>query len=96
MAGQHVWNAFKARPRTTVEVSGSAEHETFWLSIVGLVRQVGPEPVLVVSQAEGSVLQRFLYSRPEERPDLTIERHDGGKRGGSYIATVEGVDVTRR
>jgi hypothetical protein len=93
-AGQHAWGGFTQRPRTTVDVSGTAEHDTFWSGIAGLIPQVGPEPVLVVSRAaEGRALQRFLYSRPEERPDLTIERHDGGERGASYIATVEGVDV---
>jgi hypothetical protein len=95
MAGRHAWNAFCQRTRITTHVSARAEEEAFWRDIAPLVGQVGPDPVLVVSwAAEGSALQRFMYAAPAARPNLTIERRPRGERGGgSYIVTIDGVDV---
>jgi hypothetical protein len=94
LAGRHAWIAFCQRARVEHAASARAEDEVFWREIAPLVSLVGADPVLVVSNvAEGRVLQRFLYGSAADRPNLTIERRSHGQGKGSYIATVEGVDV---
>lgn len=94
LAGRNAWNSFCQRPRVKHAASARAEDEAFWREIAPLVSLVGADPVLVVSNAaEGRVLQRFLYGSAADRPNLTIERRSRGQGNGSYIATVEGVDV---
>jgi hypothetical protein len=94
MAGNYAWRAFCQHRRTIIQVSARAEEEIFWQEIAPLVDQVGPDPVLVVSRiAEGRAWQRFMYAASSDRPNLKIERRPRSEKGGSYIATVEGVDV---
>jgi hypothetical protein len=89
----YVWNAFRKRPRKKVAIAASIEDEAFWQDLAALIKQVGPDPVLVVSRAvEGRALRRFLYAKPADRPNLSIERRPH-RDGGSYVATVQGVDV---
>jgi hypothetical protein len=93
-AGLYAWEAFRQRSRVQTEVSASVDDEAFWKQIAGLIDQVGPDPILVISRAaEGRVLRSLVYQRPETSPDLRIERRPRDDVGGSYIATVEGVDV---
>jgi hypothetical protein len=93
-AGATAWQAFCRRARVEIKVSAPVEEKTFWREIAPLISQVGPEPVLVVSQnAEGRVLRRFLYAPATDRPELNIEKRPRGGIGRDYIATIEGVDV---
>jgi exonuclease VII small subunit len=93
-AGDHVWRSFTCRPRIRVEVKAPAEQELFWKEIANLADQVGPDPILIVSRAaEGRTVRRFKYRTGEAKPDLRIEHRPNDERDGSYIATVEGVDV---
>lgn len=93
-AGDFAWHAFCGRMRTARNIGARIEDEDFWMEIAPLVADVGPDPVLVVSNtAEARTLRRLLFARAVERPPLAIERHDIGSRRGEYIATIEGVDV---
>lgn len=52
-----------------------------------------PDPVLVVSRtSEGLALRRLEYEIAKKHCNLQIERRPGAQRG-SYIVSVEGVDV---
>jgi hypothetical protein len=94
MAGSHAWNAFCQRPRTERQVGAPADDESFWQEIAPLVSRVGANPVLVVSKAaEARVLKRLIYAAPADRPNLTIERRRQVGKRGTYVATIEGVDV---
>ena len=93
-AGRYAWNAFKRRPRMQTGVSASVEEDAFWKQIAGHIAQVGPDPILVISQsAEGRALRNHLDQGAEKFPDLRIERRPRDDTGGSYIVTVEGVEV---
>lgn len=93
-AGRYAWDAFKRRPRMQTGVSASVEEDAFWKQIAGHIEQVGPDPILVISQsAEGRALRNRLDQGTENLPYLRIERRPRDDVGGSYIATVEGVDV---
>lgn len=90
-AGNHAWRAFCGRPRTVVEIDARVVDERYWTEVAPLVMQVGPAPVLVISEpTEIQVLRRLLYAPADSRPPIRIERL---ARKGSYIATIEGVDV---
>ncbi|SNT76808.1 hypothetical protein [Paracoccus seriniphilus] len=93
-AGRDAWDAFKRRPRMQTVVSASVEEDAFWKQIAGHIEQVGPDPILVISQsAEGHALRSQLDQGADNFPDLRIERRPRDDAGGSYIVTVEGVDV---
>lgn len=92
--GQRAWNDFCRRERQVVAVDHAVEDEAFWSEVRGLAAQVGPDPLLVVSrQAEGRALRHLIYRRPNERSNLKVQDQAKDAVGGSYIATVEGVDV---
>ncbi|MFC5423307.1 MAG: hypothetical protein DI537_39675 [Stutzerimonas stutzeri] len=93
-AGLRAWGAFTRRARIQRNVGAKVEQEEFWREIAPLVEQVGPAPVLVISQnAEARALRRLVYEVAERRPQLQIERRPRAERLGSYVATVAGVDV---
>jgi hypothetical protein len=93
-AGLYAWEAFKRRSRIQKIVTAGVEDEAFWKEVTGLVEQIGPDPILVVSRrAEGRALRRFFYGDGGGLSDLKIERRPRNDVSGSYIVTVEGVDV---
>ncbi|MGX1742139.1 hypothetical protein ACWIEX_11335 [Bosea sp. NPDC055353] len=93
-AGSWAWGAFTRRARIQRNVGAKVEQEEFWREIAPLVEQVGPAPVLVISQnAETRALRRLVYEVAEHRPQLQIERRPSAERLGSYVATVAGIDV---
>lgn len=94
LAGRYAWEAFSRRARVEVRADAGLDHESFWRWIAPLVAQIGPDPVLVLSQAtEGRAMRRIMRAVPADRPPLKIERRPRADSGGSYIGTVEGVDV---
>ena len=94
MAGRHAWGAFTRRPRVHVEVGARADQESFWREIAPLFEEVGPDPVLVVSRTDETLaLRRLGYPAAENRPNLRIEQRPRAQHRGSYIISVEGVDV---
>lgn len=93
-AGRYVWEAFTRRPRVQKGVSAKVEEAAYWKEVAGLIEEVGPEPVLVVSRtAEGRTLRRLSYAGAMDLPDIQIERRQRDEVSESYIVTVEGVDV---
>jgi hypothetical protein len=93
-AARMAWSDFTERARKTLSVSAAVDEPAFWREIASLARQVGPEPVLLVSlAAEARALRRVLYRRPEDRADFEIEHISRADRVGPYIATVQGIDV---
>ncbi len=93
-AGDHIWGAFRSRARQIVEVAAAVEEEAFWREVAKLAREVGPDPLLVVSrQAEGRSFRRFFHGGAENATSLQVGRKPQEDRGQFYIATVEGIDV---
>lgn len=93
-AAQYVWEAFTRRPRVQKCVSARVEEAAYWKEVAGLVEEVGPEPILIVSRtAEGRTLQHFSYTGALDLPDIQIKRRPRDEVSGSYIVTVEGADV---
>jgi hypothetical protein len=76
-------HSFEARP----------EQKTFWGQITPLIAEVGANPVLVLSQAEGQAMRRVMRTAPADRAELRIEKRRRTQIGGSYIGTIEGTDV---
>lgn len=93
-AGAYAWEDFKRRPRTHKNFTGDFAEERFWKEIADLVDQIGPDPILLVCRSiEGRALRSLRYSAGEETPRLRIEQRPRSEAEGSYIATIEGVDV---
>jgi hypothetical protein len=93
-AGGHAWDEFRRRPRIAVDVRAGPDRELFWQEIAPLVAEVGPDPVIVLSQtAEGAAMRRLMRAAPSDRPSLKFERRSRESRGGSYLGTMEGVDL---
>lgn len=93
-AGAYAWEDFKRQPRTPKSFTGDFDEERFWKEIADLADQIGPDPILLVSQSvEGRALRNLLYPAGEEPPRLKIEQRPRSEAEGSYIANIEGVDV---
>lgn len=93
-AAADVWEGFKRRPRIHKSLSGKFDEERFWKEITGLVDQIGPDPILLVSRSvEGRALRSLLNNLGEEPSKLKIERRPRNDAKGLYIATIEGVEV---
>ena len=93
-AGDCIWRAFCCRERVAFAAHSRPNQGEYWREISPLIRQVGQNPVLVVSEsAERQPLQRLLFARPSDRPNLNIERRLDKNTYRIYIATIEGVDV---
>jgi hypothetical protein len=94
LAGRYAWEAFSRRARVQVKTDASLDDESFWRWITPLVGQVGSDPILVLSQTvEGRAMRRIMRAVPADRPPLKMERLPRADGGGSYIGTVDGVDV---
>jgi hypothetical protein len=76
-------------------VLATAGEEAFWRSIASLQDQIGADPVLVIRPgAKVSSLRRMLRGQPGSPPNIrVVQRPRDARGGGSYIATIEGVDV---
>lgn len=88
------WNDFTKRERRVINLEVSFETAEFWQEAGALVATIGPEPVLIISrEAESAALRSFLLRSPP--PSLKVERKSPAAqgRGGSYIATVNSIDV---
>jgi hypothetical protein len=91
-AARRVWGLFTSRPRERVVLSDRVVDEAFWRAIREAAERVGPAPILLVSmRAEGRVIHRLLHRAQAEKPNIKIEKKQGG--GRFYVATVEGFDV---
>jgi hypothetical protein len=94
LAGRYAWEAFSRRSRIQVKTDASLDDESFWRWMKPLVAQVGSDPMLVLSQtAEGRAVRRIMRAAPADRPPLKMERRPRTDSRGSYIGTVDGVDV---
>ncbi|MDX0542054.1 hypothetical protein GOC91_03350 [Sinorhizobium medicae] len=96
-ASHRIWRQFILRPRQGLDVSASVDDEAFWRVMTTAASRIGPEPVLLVSQRdEGRIIRRFIYAKRGETLPVRIERKprdEYGGHGGSYIATIEDIDV---
>ena len=92
-AGRFAWHTFCRRARVSHSFKSRPEQEAFWGKIAPLIAQVGAKPVLVLSQTEGQAMRRVMRAAPADRAELRIERRPRTEIGGSYIGTIEGVDV---
>jgi hypothetical protein len=93
-AGQRAWGLFTRRRRELVEISSHIDELAFWEQVKLLARDVGAEPVLVVSsRAEGRILRELIYGRREPVTPLKVERKAHEQVGDSYIVTIESIDV---
>jgi hypothetical protein len=85
---------FAQRPLETVAIDAALETPQFWRAIGELIEQVGEQPVLVVSpQTRGRLLRRFVYGRNDAPPGLNIRTDRRAVTGGTYVATINDVDI---
>jgi hypothetical protein len=92
-AGKRAWGLFTRRPRELITVPSNIEELAFWERVKLLARDVGAEPLLIVSRlAEGRVLRKLIYRR-ESPTVLKVERKAHDQVGDFYIGTIEGIDV---
>lgn len=89
LAGRIV-TAFARRPRRKIELSARIEDVAFWRIAAEKGKEVGPEPTILVSRQDH--LYRFLYTSKGAAESLRIE-HKQQKAEGSYLGTIEGIDV---
>lgn len=96
-ASNRIWRHFASRAREKLEVSVGVDDEAFWRVMKSTSPRVGVEPVLLVSrQAEERLIRRsFVYpSRSEALVRIERKpRDEVGGNYGSYVATIEGIDV---
>jgi hypothetical protein len=56
--------------------------------------EVGAEPILIISKrAQSRTLRNIIRSRNGPNVPFKIDRKPSAPKGGSYLATIEGVDV---
>lgn len=94
-AGNMVWRDFKKNDRTQIEIASAIEDALFWSKIADLVRQVGPDPILVVSRsAEGRALRKLVYSGGVNKlGEYSVKRREGRSSPSTYIVTIGTVDI---
>ena len=93
-AGERPWRLFTRRARQSSRIPARIEEQAFWDRVKLLARDVGAEPLLIVSRrAQGRALRTIVRGTGESRIPLTITRKAGGEGGGFYVATIEGIDV---
>lgn len=89
-----IWRAFSQRDRTLRTIEHAIFHDEFWQDLEPLAKQVGICPVLLVSRSsEGRAIRDLRYGRAEKQGDLKIEYHADKAIYGSYIASVNGIDL---
>jgi hypothetical protein len=90
-AGQRVWSLFCGLPRSRVDLEYENDDD-FIAKVRGFANEVGPSPLLVVSrQSERRIRDR--YRRGAGALGANVEIKDIRTVGGSYVATIEGVDI---
>jgi hypothetical protein len=93
-AGERAWRLFSRRARQSSRIPARIEEQAFWDRVKLLARDVGAEPLLIVSRhAQGRALRTVIRGIEKSRIPLTITRKAGGDIGGFYVATIEGIDV---
>lgn len=93
-AGNFVWQEFTKQARTPVSLDLNVTNEDFWDSIKKILKDVGSNPVLVVSgDGEGNQIGSLRYTSPEELPNLDINFKQGDQIKQFYLATIEGIDI---
>lgn len=94
LAGNFVWQVFTQQTRTPVSLDLKVTDEDFWNSIKKIQKNVGPNPVLLVSgDGEGSQIGSLRYTSPEELPNLDINFKRNDQTKPFYLATIDGIDV---
>jgi hypothetical protein len=89
MAGLRVWRLFCGLPRSRVEYENDND---FIAKVKSLANEVGPSPLLVVSrQNERRIRDR--YPREAGALGANVEIKDVRAVGGSYVVTIEGIDI---
>ncbi len=92
--GIRIWRAFDQRDRTLRTIEYGIGQEEFWRSLEPLAHQTGSSPVLLVSRAsEGRVIRDLRYERADKQGNIRIEHQPEKAKYGSYIATVNGIDL---
>lgn len=88
-----VWRGFWQRPRELITVDSDPRDKEFWVSIAKHATKIGPETLLLL-HGHLRLLMEWEHF-PEKRPKgLSVEKKPAVQRApGSYIVTVEGVDV---
>ena len=90
----YVWEAFYERSFELRPMDSRLETQAFWDEISELVDQIGPHPVMAVSQrAEGRNFRRFSLGVGTDWPDLSFERLPPGAPQAFYIGTVGRVRI---
>lgn len=93
-AGHVAWNSFIRQSRKRIELNASIEEPAFWKRAKRLARDVGAEPILLVSMREEARTLRDIMRRPRQAKTLLqIERRPTDHLDNSYVATVNGIDV---
>lgn len=94
-AAKRIWASFIRRQRERQQFETEIQDPDFWHHTAQAADRVGPDPVLLISnQEEGRIIRRrFVYVRGDEKPPVEVQIKPKGEVGGSYIATIEGVDV---
>jgi hypothetical protein len=90
-AGLRVWKLFCGLPRSRVDLEYENDDD-FITKVKSFANEVGPLPLLVVSrQRERRIRER--YRRGVGALGANVMIKDLRTVGGSYVATIEGVDV---
>jgi hypothetical protein len=92
-AGMYAWEDFCGRTRVTIRIEVGPENEAFWHKIRSILADVGTDATLVLSRAESQSVRRLMRAAPADRFQLKIERRQRNDSRGSYVGTVEDVDV---
>ncbi|UFW82992.1 hypothetical protein BjapCC829_23695 [Bradyrhizobium barranii] len=93
-AGDRAWRLFTRRARQSARIASRIEEQDFWEQVKVFARDVGAEPLLIVSRrAQGRALRTLVRRIGEPKIPIAITRKAGGDVGDFYMATIEGIDV---
>lgn len=93
-AGARAWHSFTQRERVSFAAHAGPETVQFWSDIASLISQIGPYPILVLSQkGEAHAIRTIMRAPANQRPPLKIEHRSIDTSGATYIGTLEGVDL---
>jgi hypothetical protein len=89
-----VFRQFALRPRVKIASASGLLDPEFWRDLSGAVTNVGSKPILIVSgNSERRALTEALYSSTRRPTDIVITSTRTSDVSGSYLATIEGVEV---
>jgi hypothetical protein len=93
-AGERVWGLFARRARHSRHIPARIDEQGFWNRVKLLAQDVGAEPLLIVSRrAQGRALRTIVRETERSTIRFTTARKTDRDVGGTYVATIEGVDV---